>query len=33
MSRSEEVLAAMLAMWGILLALVSCGAKGGKDDK
>jgi hypothetical protein len=33
MSRSEEVLAAMLAMWGILLALVSFGRKGGKDDK
>jgi hypothetical protein len=33
MSGSEEVLAGMLAVLGVLMALVSFGAKGGKDDK
>lgn len=33
MSLSEEVLVGMLAVFGVLLALVSFGAKGGEHDK
>jgi hypothetical protein len=33
MSGSEEVLAGMLAVLGVLLALVSFGAKAGEHDK